>query len=505
MAIAGLDWRAARLAAVGNVTPKQWSDYQNAVGIVASWTLKHLARSPGAKPRPRYTNKAWKAAVAYWNLSNHYLEVEDGKRGYRSKGRRVYLTYEGDVHLEVLNAWLRLCENRAQEDAAPAFEDAAEQAGYRLAAWATHTGGTRTWFCTPDTVRDPLRRVARSIMALAPHYLPLDTPTPVGSSLGTIAAYWTEMLALGLYNNQLLSYLRAPFVALTPYSRDVVVRHMSNSANIPIETADEITTLLTQNREKVYDPALTPLLQLDDGRIFPMSSLIVPASPHRNILKILQADRDGYGPLGDLLGGEGEQTIARFLKERLGTHCHVSTNIPVKRGRKRDATDLDVVVYSPRENLLVILEVKWHLQSDGTYEARMHEREARERQDRLAKRRSAIRAGTETVQWPSGWNMPNNVGNRWFVITNDVFPTHDLGTSDIKMRPYALLKHMLPQGSSAEQLIGLLDKPPTPPVNKRQSPHKFGALTIYLETPDTPGFATDSEVAPYALGFEPHS
>lgn len=59
----------------------------------------------------------------------------------------------------------------------------------------------------------------------------------------------------------------------------------------------------------------------------------------------------------------------------------------------------------------------------------------RERQTRLAKRRSAIRRWDNTVQWPSGWNVPNNVGNRWFVIINDVFPTHDLGTSDIKMRP----------------------------------------------------------------------
>ena len=46
VAIADLDWRAARFT-TGTVTPKQWSDYQNADGIVASWTLKHMARTPG--------------------------------------------------------------------------------------------------------------------------------------------------------------------------------------------------------------------------------------------------------------------------------------------------------------------------------------------------------------------------------------------------------------------------------------------------------------------------
>lgn len=84
---------------------------------------------------------------------------------------------------------------------------------------------------------------------------------------------------------------------------------------------------------------------------------------------------------------------------------------------------------------------------------------------------------------------------RWFVITNDVFPTHNLGTSDIKIRPYTLLNHMLPQGSSVEELIGLLDKPPTPPVEKRRSTHKFGALRVYVEYSDTDGFATEDGFA----------
>ena len=246
---------------------------------------------------------------------------------------------------------------------------------------------------------------------------------------------------------------------------------------------------------KVYDPSLTPLVQLDDGSIFPISSLIVPASPHRNILKILQADQDRYGPLGNLLGSEGEQTVARLLKERLGTHCRVATNIPVKLG-KQDSTDLDVVVYSPQENLLVVIEVKWHIQTDGTYEARAHEKEARKRQSRLVKRRAAIRSGTETAQWPPDWNIPNNAERRWFVVTNDVLPTHNLGTSDIKIRPFTLLKHMFPPGSSAEQLIALLDNPPTPPVLKRQNTrHKFGALTIYVEYAPTYGFDPESGFA----------
>ena len=479
----------------------QFADCHNAAGIVASWTLQHLSRTPGAKPQPRHARQVWETAKAYWNLANDYLEVEDGKRGYRSKGRKIHLPYEGDIDLSALSTWLRYRQEIEQEEAAvPRLDDVASEGRDPVMSWIAQTGGTRTWFCTPDNVREPIRKMAQSIMAIAPRYLPPGTPTPIGGSLDTIAEYWSEMLALGIYNNFLHTTLAVPFVALIPYSRDVFIRHMTSATGIPVETTDEITTLLTQNRDKVYDPALTPLVQLEDGSIFPMSSLITAGSPHRNILKVLQADTKRYGEVGKLLGKEGEHTVAQLLRRRLGTHCHIDINIPVKHG-KQDATDLDVVVYSPRENLLAILEVKWHLQSDGTYEALMHEGEARKKRVKMEKIRAAIRVGTATPQWPSHWNIPDGTEQRWFVITNDVFPTHNLGTSDIKIRPHTLLEHLLPARSSAERLIMLLDDPPTPPVRKHRERHRFGALTVYVDAPDPYGFATEGDIAPNGYGL----
>lgn len=332
-------------------------------------------------------------------------------------------------------------------------------------------------------------------MQIAPHYLPPSTPTPIGDSLGTVAEYWSEMLALGIYNRLLHTTLAVPVVALTPYSRDVFIRHMTRATGIPMETTDEITTLLTQDRDKVYDPALTPLLMLEDKRIFPMSTLITSGSPHRNILKVLQAERKRFSRIGGLLGAQGEHTVAQLLQQRLGTQCHIAIQIPVKRG-KQDATDLDIVVFSPRENLLVIIEVKWHLAYDGIYEAIMHEEEARKKRVKMERRREEIRSGDATPEWPSHWNLPNSIKQRWFVLTNDAFPTHNLGSSDIKIRPYTLLEHLLPAGSSAEQLTALLDDPPTPPVQKwLRQPYRFGPLTVCVETPDTPGFTTEGEVA----------
>ena len=386
IAIARADMHAARFMADTD-TPKKFADCHNAAGIVASWTLQHMNRTPGAKPHPRHIGQVWETAKAYWNLTNDYLGVEDGKRGYRSRGRKIYLPYEGDVDLSVLSAWLRYRQELTQMDTAiPRLDDVASEGRYPILSWIAQTGGTRTWFCTPDNVREPIRKMAQSIMAIAPRYLPPGTPTPIGGSLGTIAEYWSEMLALGIYNNLLHTTLAVPFVALTPYSRDVFIRHMSSTTGIPVETTDEITTLLTQNRDKVYDPALTPLLMLEEERIFPMSTLITSGSPHRNILKVLQAERKRFGKIGRLLGEKGEHAVARLLKQRLGTQCHIDIQIPVKQG-KQDATDLDVVVYSPRENLLAILEVKWQLGCDGTYEAIMHEGEVRKKGVKMEGRR----------------------------------------------------------------------------------------------------------------------
>ena len=88
-----------------------------------------------------------------------------------------------------------------------------------------------------------------------------------------------------------------------------------------------------------------------------MSTLIITDSPLRNIQKILQASNKRYGLFGDRLGAVGERIVSDVLKQRLAKGCSVETNIRVQYKKGRDATDLDVVVYSPRENLLVVREL----------------------------------------------------------------------------------------------------------------------------------------------------
>lgn len=100
----------------------------------------------------------------------------------------------------------------------------------------------------------------------------------------------------------------------------------------------------------------------------------------------------------------------------------MATNVPVRYGPGRDATDLDVVVHSPDENLVVVLEVKWHLAVDGTYESRLVEKEARKKRDTGEKRRAEIRSGATKVRWPTNWSGADGCELRWFVITTMCSP-----------------------------------------------------------------------------------
>ena len=408
VAIGGVDYRAALL----DITdmPAGLSVHQNAAGILASWMLGYMDLPPGPKASPSDNEQAWSTAVEYWTLSNHVVEVEDGRRGYESRGRHVYLSYNGDPNLYALGRWLELAE-RAGGSTGQELSNmrrTSHEAGMHLGAWFEATGGTRTWFCTPDDVRDPLREAAQSLLAVAPMSLPPETPALIGGSLGAIAAYWCELLALGLYNHRLLqrsfpiplddgaeTQLAVPLslaLGTAAFPRQLFAEYMAAASDIAKESANEITDHLTQDAQRARDPALTPLIHLDDERLFPMSSLIVPASPHRNILKILQAAPKSYGGLGDLLGAVGEQIVRQLLEERVAEGVRVAMNVPVRYRQGWDATDLDVVVHSPHEHLLVVLEVKWRLPVDGTYESRHAENDARHKRDARERHRAEIRS-----------------------------------------------------------------------------------------------------------------
>ena len=496
-ALVGLNYRATRVEAG---TPLQISGTQNGLAVAADWTRRYMSSSPGEIVGESDGETLWRTAIAYWRLRNHLTEVESGRRGFEARRRRIRLPHNGDLRLQGLAMWLDLAE--FLQGVAPLTSDPSSQ---RIVAeflsviedWHRVTGGQAHWFCAPEQVCDPVRDAVAVFLSEAARYLPADTATADGYTLAMFYAYWHELLSLATYNHSaiMLGYRQGATFA-PEFRRDVFVEQIATSAQIPLSAADRITTQLTLDTGQVRDVALTPIVSLSNGALFVMNALVTTSNPERNMVKVLQSDPSRFGQVGNLLGTEGEQTILRLVEKRLSPGILCATNVGVARRKGHDASDLDVVVYSPRENLLVVLEIKWHIGVDGTYEEIAIEQSAVDKRDRLRSLRGSVQAGTTTVGWPHTWPpAPDSTQWRWFVLTNDVLPTQD-STSGIRIRSYQMLKHLLPTEATLRQLVDLLDDPPTPEgCTPYWKPHRFGALVVEV---DSAGFAQD-QPPPFAL------
>lgn len=485
-AVAGLNYSAALRTAE---TPLEVSDKQNGLAIATDWAMRYMNRRPGKKIGGLYAEELWRTAIVYWQLSNYLEEVDHGLRGFESRGSRICLPYIGDFALHGLGCWLKVADDLRPTSQEATFYRRVAEAAAPLRLWFEAGGGRVSWFRAPVEIRGLLRAASDALMAGAPTYLPPGAVTPGGHTLGMIRSYWSELLSLAMYNNFAMKLEIRERATLAPeFPRQAFVKQMAMSAEVPVTAADEATTLLTLDTDRLPDIALTPLVRLDNDSIFVMTSLVIPANPERNILKVLQHDRRGFGTMGNLLGSEGEQKVSQLLRERMGDGILCETNIRAILKKGRDASDLDVVVYSPRENLLVVLEVKWHIAVDGAYESRTTEESVLAKQARLKKLSRAVQSNATKVVWPDMWpDVPDTTEWRWFVLTNDFLPTQPTSRTDITIRSFQMLKHLLTHGASARTLVDLLDQPPTPAgcTSQWEKLH-FGELRVYVERVDFP-------------------
>lgn len=484
--IAGLNYSATHRDAS---TPLRIADMQNAVATAAGWTMRYMSRQPGEQMGEFDREDLWHTAVTYHKLRNHLTEVRDGRRGFKSRGRRVRLPYNGDPELYGLAVWLDLADIFKPSDQGERFVGHLGEAVPVVEEWHQASGGGVTWFCAPEEIRDRLRTASDALLAATPTYLPADTATGRGYSLGMALAYWRELSSLATYNHLAMSMGSQHKATVAPeFPRQVFIEEIARSAGIPVTAAEAITTLLTLDTDRPLDVALTPLLRLPNDSLFVMTSLVMTSSPERNLLKASQADPQTYGRLGNLLGHEGEQKVARLVREGMGSGTLCATRVNVRGGKGQDVSDLDVVVYSPHQNLLVVLEVKWHIGVDGAYEARTAERTTREKHARLDHVREEINQRTVKVAWPDSWpTVPADTKWRWYLLTNNVLPAQHRDSNGITIRSYQMLNHLLPVGFSARTLASLLDTPPTPQgCFPRRNRLYFGPLTVDVETVDFP-------------------
>ena len=345
-------------------------------------------------------------------------------------------------------------------------------------------------------------------------------------TLGELTYYWNELSAISLYDYFVMRTTRSP--SRLVYNRRNFMAHMARQTGISQQAADEITEKMTMNRHctstpdpvAVHNPQLAPLVRVEGG-LFLAFTLIVLSMAHLRTTKLLQVAYSGNptGRLRQQLGDEGEKRVCDLLKEKLRSDVLIANKVLVHKGNTRPShlqplghslrqqlgdegekrvcdllkeklrsdvliankvlvhkgntraitvTDLDVVVYVPGE-LLVVIQVKWHIMVNSQYEALYQQNRARKGRRDLETLREQMDAGDVQVQWPPEWGDvdADRCKRRWFVLTHDTMPVHNLGASDIKMRSLVLIQQLLPRSDhSVQDLVEVLDCPPTPIVGE---------------------------------------
>ena len=433
------------------------------------------------------TDEAWSVATQHKGVKNLLSQVQFGLRGYECKDKLIRLPYCGHPELALLDGCLRLRKGLGSADSPP---------NPHLRPLVTYTESSKaptSWFRAPHHIQNAARQAISYVKRHIPPYLDLAISTPIGVTLGELAEYWHELSAISLYDFWVMQGIRSP--SRVVHGRRKFVAHMAEATGISQEAADVITKRLTMSHSYVstsnsaafHNPQLTPLVQVEGG-LFPLTALLAPSIPPQDIMKMLQVAYSGksFRELGRKLGKAGENQVAALLKKKLHADVLIKTNVLTYKGR-RQWPDLDVVVYVPGD-MLVMIQVKWHIMINNQHEALTQQEHARKDRLDLEDLREEIKAGRVQVQWPSDWGDvdADRCERRWFVLLHDTMPVHNLGDSDIQIRSYLLIEQLLSGHThSVRDLVNLLDRPPMPAVGQPNwQTVNYGEWTIEAEEPN---------------------
>lgn len=443
----------------------------NQAGTAVSWAVSHLRSSARAHPPDRSRRLIWELARRYWIAKNLLVEVRQGSRGFEVADGTIRMAFFGDAGIDALDRLLDvLADVRSLDVSRPATTA-------RVRAWLDAGGRDVAWTHTPAFVHDHFRTWATALMDLYPRYLPegLDAG---GFTMRQAAAVLTELLARAQHSQScLMRYSTSVQATLPFFLLDDLVDDLSRETGVGSASVSRLVATLTLDLERCPDPCLTPIVPVGQALV-PMSCLIAPGSPMRNLTSLLQLDPARFGAAGTALGRLGVDSCVETLERVSGARLAKNVRL-VSPGGVR-VGDLDVVLVDPSRRLMVVFEVTWQIGPDGAFEIGRALQKAADKRDQVAGNRAHLAQATAMARWPVGWPDVTGYATRWYVLTRDVLPL-DPPRDGIVIRSHQMLAWMLRLGASLGDLIGLLDNPPAPPVElaeMHQGQTKFGAYRI---------------------------
>lgn len=257
---------------------------------------------------------------------------------------------------------------------------------------------------------------------------------------------------------------------------------LHDRVGVSVSAVQRAVDLLTVDLDRCSDAALTPLVPVDN-LLVPMSLSIVYTSPERNMLARVQSDPGLFGEAGRILGVAGERETLKVLS-RLGGHPLIAQRIGVTRRDGSPAGDFDIVVCDPSANLVVVLEIKWGISTDGNADVYKVERGAIEKRAQVIRLRKEVVSGKAKPKWPSAWPDVTGCEFRWYVLTRDVLATRSISDDYITTRSVQLLARTLRKDATVEDLVAALDHPPTPPsalCETQGDRVRYGDISVEIE------------------------
>lgn len=465
------------------------AELYNSVGIAVRWAETYLRATVLGTPEEMERRGLVRCATDAWVLRDLLRSTRAGVYEFRSDGNDLHFEFARDPDVEALDNLLDLISELQETEQLRSMlrgEDGTEAVPIEeLRAYVNASGASVPWEATEDRVKLGFRLFAEKMIigmrrVSAPDTLPMD-----GFRLVEALAVWRELLAAALYRNLcILAGTVNPLIAAPARPLTELIRDLAPSGLEP-SVIRSVVDFLTFDPDRDEDPCLTPIIRTPQGLV-PMSSLIAPSSPERNILAKSRSDPGLFGQIGQQVGRIGPATVGEALKRI--PRVAVATEVKVRGSDGQSLGDLDVVAVDESDKFVAVFEVKWQLEPDGAKEIDKVEAQAEEGQAQIRRLHGSVESGQAVIRWPHGWPSLEEFEWRWFVITSNVIPITRIGPGDVPARSHKVLMMMaLRGGDSLRQVCETFSSPALPQEGQQYlmdtSTRRVGPYTITVRAP----------------------